>query len=702
MGSLKKFMLGGLDLKSNDLVRDPMRASDMRNCTKTLKGDIDKRNGYEAVETFANLQESCYHRTIDQDVFVKTDGTIWKLYNGARQNCSIASLFAGGQVIYTEYLGSLYFTTSDGKSPVVKFDGGDAYLAGLPAPTKLFNGNASTITAGTTYYFRFFYHFKDLNGNLIFGPYVEYQSNSATPTITVSTFKTGNPYGKFYNKYLVVPIQVTTVTGITPGTSNKFAYTSTNYVVGDKLLIDGEGTGVLTPTSTIGLKSKAITITAIAGGFITLDPTELSDFTFLLSTAAQVNIDSRLHLSVYRSTTASFGYENIDIQTDWVIDNSVDNFATTALSPQGGVPFEDVYNEDGQKLRPPLCKYITAYGDQLVFGNIIGVWDQLNNFTQYNNDDLVMYSDIGLADLGENHSANFQKIGESYDGAVTGIKRCNDLLVVTKNNSVFAMDGILAPGGYSLRRVPTNYIGCESHNSIIPTEGGIFFHGNDGIYFMDGVGCSKMTQLLDPLFSTIVTTSSRGCLYTKNRQYLWYMTDGVTNYILAFNYEFKEWFLWDSLDCSKGLYQKNDKSILFANKQTISASDYSKTYKFNATYADMKASDSSLLPIAAYYKANWEDLRVPALDKKFKYVRIWNLNPVSTTYSLKMQKNWIDTDLTTVTCTLAANTSIQKGHDQKNVQAIRYVFFNNTVSQNMLITGYEVQYEATQEIDKGN
>jgi hypothetical protein len=128
-----------------------------------------------------------------------------------------------------------------------------------------------------------------------------------------------------------------------------------------------------------------------------------------------------------------------------------------------------------------------------------------------------------------------------------------------------------------------------------------------------------MTQIIDTFFTGIDASLSKAFLSTKDRQYAWAMNDGTNNYVLVFNYEFKEWFIWASLDMSKGVYQKNNQDIVFAKG--------TKTYKFNAGYSD------EAFAISAYYKANWEDLRVPELDKKFKYVRIWNLNSVATSFS---------------------------------------------------------------------
>ncbi len=697
MGNLQKFMLGGLDTKSNDLIRDPMRASSMMNVTKTINGDLDKRNGYQSIETFADLKESCYSKSYDQEIFVKTDGHFYKSYAGARQDCSIATLYANSDVIYTEYQSNLYFTTSDGLSDVLKFDGSDSYVAGMPAPLKKFSGSAYTITAGTTYFFRFFYGHKDLNGNITYGPYVQAESASATPTIVVSTMKTANPFGKFFNKYMTfsggAPV---TLSNVTPGTTNKMPYTTTNYIVGDKFLIDDEclyPVIVISGSTSEIRQSRVLTITAIGGGFITFDPNDLVGFTVTLTSAGAVNIDTRSRLYVFKSLTPSFGYMNgssivAGTPTDFILDNSQDDISVIVTVANPSFLFEKFYNEDGQKIRPPKCKYLSVYGDQLIFGNIIGAWGILNDFAQYNNDDLLMYSDTGIADNGENNSNFIQKIGESYDGAITGIRRCNDLLIVTKNNSIFALDGIIAPDGYSLRRVSTNYIGCLSHKSILPVDGGLIFNGNDGIYFTDGASCSKISQIIDPFFTSIDSSKSRSTIDSTNRKYLIYMTDNASHFCLAYSYEFKEWLPWDALDMSKGLYQKNDKSVVFAKG--------TKTYKFNTGYSD----DGSA--IAAYYKTNWEDLRNPSVDKKFKYLRVWNLNSVVSNFTLGIQKNWVNTDIDSVSCVVPARGTIQKGHEQSNIQAIRYVFANSTLSEGMLITAYEVQYEATQALDKGN
>lgn len=698
MPGLKKFKLGGLDLISNDLVRDSLDSSYLMNVLKNQKGDIVGRNGYEEQEESAfALEESLYHKSTDQDIFVSESGLFTRLYNGNRIVCSIASLFPNigmtkkNRIIYDEYLQNMYVTTDDGASRVVKFDGSDAYLAGMPAPNMLYDGSDSTISSpGTGYFFRFFYGHKDINGNITFGPYTEKTSSSNLPNITVSTHRTFNPYGDFYNKYLKVPaLSSFTVTSV----NNSFPYSVTNYQIGDKFLIDPE---VLFPALSTqdpaGLKWKAVTIINITGTHIFLDPVELGTFTFTVAMAPGGNIDTRTRLYVFKSLTSTYGFLNgssvIDgVLTQFALDNSQNNntFGVTTANPNS--LFEDLYNEEGQKLPPPKCKCLTAYGDQLIYGNIIGVWDQENNFTQYNNDDLIIPSDFGIGDNGENHSANVQRIGESYDGAIKGLKRCNDLLVAAKDNAIYALDGIIEPGGYSLRKIPTNYIGCLHQNSMIQVQGGIFFNGNDGIYFTSGSQCYKVSEGLDPFFNDIDAKRTKATVSRKLESFLFYVTNGIGQYCIVYRYNYKQWFIWDQLNMEKGLYEKNDANVLFSNGNFL--------YRFNDSYSDNGN------PINHLYASNWEDLREPSIDKKYKYLRIWNLNPVPTSYKIRIQRDWKEIDLQVIEVSIPAFGTIQKAFEQRNCQAIRFVFQNENLDENMMITAYELEYEASQRLDKG-
>lgn len=699
MTGLKKFLLGGFDLASNDLVRDPMKSSSLKNTLKTQKGDITGRNGYENQETFGfTLEESVYHKSTNQDVFIRDDGSFYKLYAGNRINCSIAKVFPNtgllvrNRIITDEYLSNMYVTTNDGSSRVVKFDGSDAYLAGMPSPTFLYDGSAATISSSGTagFYYRFFYGHKDVNGNLTFGPYVEKTSTVNNATITISTMKTANPYGDFYNKYLITnAVPNFTVTSV----SNSFPYASTNYKIGDKLLIDQE---VLFPALTVsdstGIKWKAVTIINITGTHIFLDPVELGTFTFTVASGPAVNIDTRTRFYIYKSISQTFGYQSASttvngVLTQFALDNSQNNNSFQATAAVPDLVFEDLFNEDGQKLTPPKCKYLSAYGDQIIYGNIIGVWDQENKFTQYNNDDILIPSDFGIGDNGENNSANIQRIGESYDGSINGIKRCNDLLVVVKDNAIYALDGIIEPGGYSLRKIPTNYIGCLSHNSMIQVQGGMFFHGNDGMYFTNGTTCYKTSELIDPFFNTILPAMTKATVSRKFQSFLFYMTDGVAHYCLVYMYQYKEWFIWDSLDMHKGLYEKNNADVVFSNGNIL--------YKFNSGYSDNGVAIDHL------YATNWEDLRNPSVDKKFLYLRLWNLNPIATSYKIRIQRDWKETDLQEVLVSIPANGTIQKGFDQRNCMAIRFLFENLNNNENMLLTAYELEYESSQKLDKG-
>ena len=711
MPGLKKFEMGGVDLASNDLTREQLRASDLRNVIKNQKGDITGRNGYEETDDLPySVEEIAYHKSSDQDIYILEGGLIYKKYNGAYVTASIAKLSSNpgniikNRIVTDEYLSNTYITTNDGDSRVIKFDGSTAYLAGMPAPNVLYDGITKSDISfpGGTYYFRYFYGHKDINGNETFGPYVQRTSSKQNGLVTVSTHRSLNPFGDFHDRYMIVP--VTGVDYLVNSVNNKFPYTVTNYNVGDKFLIDEEPFYFnVKVTDVAGRTSKAVTIIAIDATYVYLDPVELGTFTFVLRTIGvdtTFNFDGRTKLYLYTSRSASYGYigiSNIVFTADqtnfrgffsYVINNSINNQSfIISATPDERFKFEDMYNEEQQKLPPPRCKYLTAYGDQLIFGNILGVWDQNNRFIQYNNDDLVIPSDFGIGDNGENHSANYQRIGESYDGTVNGLKRCNDLLIVTKENSIYALDGIIEPGGYTLRKVPTNYTGCLSHNSLLQIQGGLFFHGNDGIYFTDGTQCYSTSDLIEPFFNTIIPERTKATVSRSQQGFMFYMTDGTTHYCLVYMHKYKEWFIWDNLDMSKGLYEKNNGDLVFAKNDSL--------YKFNSSFSDNGVS------INHSYTTNWEDLKEPSVDKKFKTFRLWNLNPVPTSYKVSIQKDWNSTILQEIEVTLPASGTLQKGFEQRNCQAVRFIFQNNKIDENMIITGYELEYEASQKLDKG-
>ena len=137
--------------------------------------------------------------------------------------------------------------------------------------------------------------------------------------------------------------------------------------------------------------------------------------------------------------------------------------------------------------------------------------------------------------------------------------RVKDSLIVFKDKMVFAMDGVLIPGQYALRKIETNEIGCTSFKSILSVENALMFQGQDGIYITDGYKAEKASTKLDPFFTSVDNQLTRSVMNNALDQYLFWTDQGI----VVFDYRNKKLFIWDSIDASSGITVDNDLSIRF-------------------------------------------------------------------------------------------------------------------------------------------
>lgn len=82
-------------------------------------------------------------------------------------------------------------------------------------------------------------------------------------------------------------------------------------------------------------------------------------------------------------------------------------------------------------------------------------------------------------------------------------------------------------GGMVPVRVSDN-AGCISHNSIVQAEGGIFWFGNDGVYYSDGYKVTKVSDQLNTRYKGFLKNTTQfnriiGKFYEKERLVVWAM-----------------------------------------------------------------------------------------------------------------------------------------------------------------------------------
>lgn len=715
MASIKIFTLGGLDKKSNDLTRSPEKASDMLNMEYDTQSTLKKRNGFEVFST-EDSKDMIYHNSKEEfllfnestNVTILNKNGAVKTYNGtnyyplpygisALSNVSISSC---------ENSNNLYFTNTDYNTYVMKYDGGNIYRAGLPTPRNSATSgvdNYPSYSATVTGYTRIFYSYKDLNGNIVYSPYVQLSVfPGATANLLISSLKpdANCKENGFFDKYCFIA-----KAGHANITSSARVLTVTKhgYVAGDKLLIDTENQLISISNNrtfiVLDVESATPTTITFTAASIGTSVISFADGTTLYA-GTEYPVDIRTKVYIAQSATEDTGYV---IRIVKCIDNStvlntinLTQATEGVLVGQAGLRdliFEDVYDSTTLKIMPPICKYLSSFGDQIAYGSIRSVFTGFdstikapNERVEYANDDFIVYSDISTGDGPENTSPlNIQKIGETWDGYISGMRRCNDSLVIFKNRGVFSIDGALISGEYQLRKINTNFAGCTSHKSILESDEGLYFQAHNGLYFTNGIGVKKISYEIDSVFNSADYTTTRSVRLKKKQKSLFYVPE--LSKIVVIDYYYNQIYFWDNVTASNGIVEDSLGNVYFSTGTSV--------YKFNDSYSDAGSA------INAYYHTTWHHAGEPALNKKWLSLRTFALTNDVFTLNIKTYGDWGATMLTENNLLFASID--QTKFVMLNMQtkkSLKFVFGNNVLNENMVITGYEITFEMFNNVDK--
>lgn len=711
---LKLFGAGGIDQKSNNLLRADIDLINSRNVMINTNNEYVKRPGTEEDTSFTDddYSDMIFIKSMDQ--YFHRFGSDYITYeNGVRKQIyKWADPLVSGEskISLAEYLNTAIFTHEENQNFTAKYDGESIYKSGLPAP------EFSIVQSGTAVsgFVLAFIDYIDAKGNQLFGPATIKKVTNETLAFTFNTLKDTGFNGRYllidtYPGYTNGSTKYLRGNGTTAERSIVYTSKSNDIIVGSKIIIRNSFyTKIYTntpavPTSPfftsnffyLSLEVESIdtgtkTIVFKADSFpenyaVTLGPA---------GTAMDSSAVWRICYSLSEATgyAVSSAFNTNPLVT---IDNSLNTNSGARLTygfyTNGDLLLSDIYDITTSKLRPPKCKYVFTYGYQLVCGNVISFYDFENKETKYTNNDLVMYSDLSTGDLGENFSeSNRQLIGNTYDGQISGLGRVKDSLIAFKDKMVFAMDGVLIPGQYTLRKIETNEIGCTSFKSILSVENALMFQGQDGIYVTDGYKAEKASTNLDPFFGTIDNTLTRSVMNNIADQYLFWTNQGI----VVFDYHHKKWFIWDSVDASSGITVDNDLSIRFFSAL--------KSTKFQTDLND------SGVAIDAYIRSDWHDLGEPGLLKKATFLRLYSFNNSGQKISLRYYLNWSEDKCNppislpgfVIDMSDADTKTVKKNLDIIQNQSFSFEFRNNVIDEDLNISGYEINAEIIQERDK--
>ena len=731
MASLKIFALGGLDKKSNDLNRQPDKATDVLNMEYNTQSTLKKRNGYASVSSIA-CDDMIYYPSKDEKLFFSANSA--NVYvKGSVSNKTLTMPFNIGNTVNVsscENTTNLYFVNNDYSLPVMKYDGSNIYRAGLPTP-RISNDQPPTLAGSDAGKTRIFYSFKDINGLTVFSPYYEFSNfMGAGRTLTINTLKTDATCQQngFLNRYCWInstvtyfidpTVDSTLVPTITAQRTRKMPVSKHNYQIGDLFLFDSEVPMIQIGNDTLGqypAQKSFITleIEDVGANYITFKKIDTFDYSVqiadisFLGTVWPLNagktewaLDCRTKLHVYTDTALTGVFSEL---FNFILDGSSTTAAITSstgfnfnvkILTNYTTYFEDVYDSASSKIMPPYCKYIASYGDQIVYANIESYIGFNNRKIPYNNNDLIIYSDVLQGDCCENTSEfNRQKIGETNDGQITGASRCNDSMVIFKTSGVFSIDGALIQGQYTLRKINTNNAGCTSHKSIVSTDEGLFYQAHNGIYFTNGINAKRVSFELDYFFESGSYSDVRAARLKKKQKTIFYIPSKSKAVVI--DYYYNQVYLWNGFTPSKGIIEDAVGDVFFTNGSTL--------YKFNDSYSDNGS------PISAIYSTTWHHMGEPSLRKKFIQLRVFALTIDAFSLDIKTQVDWSDPNN-------VYNASTIKSHVTKNVLAtdqtiqhvlnmltnrsLRIIFSNSVNNENMVLTGYELTYEPYNVRDK--
>jgi hypothetical protein len=240
---------------------------------------------------------------------------------------------------------------------------------------------------------------------------------------------------------------------------------------------------------------------------------------------------ANIYVNIYRTINSGTTYYGLEI-----IPN-VGVTTTPQTIPNGTTSFNDVSNDTlsiqnypalpgGQAIytsggvvgndQPPACRYCYVLNGVAYYANILEDGQEFPN--QYRQSNVNNLDSVP------------QTFSDTLDDTIVGMGANRSLLILFCSNSIYNSQGLFTETGTGqlTHQKISQRIGCLSAKSIVQTEIGLFFAGNDGFYYTDGYQLIKVSIDLNQSYQSYtqsVTQRLRICgEYDKlNRRVWWTM-----------------------------------------------------------------------------------------------------------------------------------------------------------------------------------
>lgn len=347
-------------------------------------------------------------------------------------------------------------------------------------------------------------------------------------------------------------------------------------------------------------------------------------------------ISNNLRINIYRTMQGqSFGV-NGELYLVASIPN--DSIGSGVQVYTDGIPDDELSSQfddpEQAPTPPPISKYLKAWGNQLFYAG-----GELGN---PENSDRVFFSNGNAPEVVPLSSNSFNV--PNVDDEITGIGVSGSTLITTKTNSLWGATGNFLSGQIDVIQIAagTN-IGCIANATIASVGTLMYFLHTNGVYAItenqlfptdkDG-NPVPISFPIDVVFretpylpqTRFVFKRALGVNYTKDNQYLIFLpcediqssirTANANSVILAYDYQEKNWFMWNNMNAAGGIFVISDDLYFQERRYSGVDGNTANLYKQHRFYRLVDHADHAG-PQRCEWRSSWEDLGQPEVRKKF-------------------------------------------------------------------------------------
>lgn len=272
----------------------------------------------------------------------------------------------------------------------------------------------------------------------------------------------------------------------------------------------------------------------------------------------------------------------------------------------------------------PNCRYIDVFRDQLV---LTGDPNAVHT---------VYFADLEYPE-GFSILNSFQT-STRRGGPNSGIKSKDNFLFVFKAGSVTAVTGALETGQFQVDTLSDEGIGCLSHHSLVEAGGNIWFVSRQGIYTLTSESLNPASQQLDPIFRInlpkIETNRIIGHHLIDDKRVIFMLPEaqGTTekyfkaeSQILSFNIYTGKWDIWNNIDFSSGIATDNRDVYFISTLRRTDGVITRNVGEILNTNTELDYADHNL-PIYFEREFDWESLGEPSVYKKIHRLKLFSID----------------------------------------------------------------------------